>query len=91
MGTLFGSLRDKILSKLLSSLLPKYALKYEGDVRRVVLGVNMLIAALYVALPLVPDAAEKKMGEELDYLNRRWKDLLGLANQYLKLDLSEKP
>ena len=76
MGTFFSGLKDKLISKLISSLLPKYVSKYEGDIKRVVLAVNMLIAALYVALPTL--------------VNDKWKQLLSLARDYLKLELTDK-
>ena len=90
MATFFGGLKNKLISKLISSLLPKYVSKYEGDIKRVVLAVNMLIAALYVALPALPDNAEGKVGKELDYVNAKWKQLLSLARDYLSLELSDK-
>ena len=90
MGTFFGGLKDKLISKLISSLLPKYISKYEGDIKRVVLAVNMLIAALYVALPALPDNAEGKVSKELDYINTQWKRLLSLARDYLSLELGDK-
>jgi hypothetical protein len=90
MATFFGSLKDKLISKLISSLLPKYVTKYEGDIKRVVLAVNMLIAALYVALPTLPDNVEGKVSKELDYINTQWKRLLNLARDYLSIELSDK-
>lgn len=90
MGTFFGGLKDKLISKLITSLLPKYISKYEGDIKRVVLAVNMLIAALYVALPTLPDNVEGKVSKELDFINAKWKQLLSLARDYLSLELGDK-
>jgi hypothetical protein len=90
MGTFFGGLKEKLISKLITSLLPKYISKYEGDIKRVVLAVNMLIAALYVALPTLPDNVEGKVSKELDYINTKWKRLLSLARDYLNIELSDK-
>jgi hypothetical protein len=85
---MFDKLKSALLSKLLSSLLPKYALKYEGDIRRIVLAVNMILAALRVALPLIPDATEKQIKDHLDYLEAQYRKALAALKDYAGLDLT---
>jgi hypothetical protein len=86
---MFDKLKNALLSKLLSSFLPKYVRKYEGDIRRVVLAANMVIAALRVALPLIPDATEQKLKDHLDYIEGQYRKALALLKDYTGLDLSE--
>jgi hypothetical protein len=86
MGTLFGSLKDKLLAKLITSLLPKYVLKYEVDVRKIVISVNMLILALNIALPTLPEAKVKK---ELDFITGKWRSLISLVEKYIGIKFSD--
>lgn len=89
MGTLFGSLKDKLLTKLISSLLPKYVLKHEVDIRKIVISVNMLIMALNIALPTLPDGLEAKVRKELDFITAKWRSLISLAEKYLGVKFSD--
>ena len=86
---MIDKIKSALLSKLLSSLLPKYAKKYEGDIRRIVLAANMIIAALRVALPLIPDATEKQIQSHLDYLEAQYRKALAALKDYAGLDLAE--
>lgn len=85
---MLDKIKSALLSKLLSSLLPKYAKKYEGDIRRIVLAVNMILAALRVALPLIPDATEKQIKEHVDYLEAQYRKALSALKDYTGLDLT---
>ncbi len=86
--TMLDKIKSALLSKLISSLLPKYAKKYEGDIRRVVLAVNMILAAVRVALPLIPDATEKQIKDHLDYLEGQYRKALLVLKDYTGLDLT---
>ncbi len=85
---MLGNLTDKIIARVLLSLAPKYVSRYSSDIRRIVMTVNMLIAALRVALPLIPDAAEKQIADHLDYVEKKWRELLELVKKYSGVDFS---
>jgi hypothetical protein len=88
---MLDKIKSALLSKLLSSLLPKYIAKYEGDIKRIVLAVNMVLAALRVALPLIPDATEKQIKDHLDYVEAQYRKALDLLEKHTGLKVYDTP
>lgn len=71
MGILID-LRDKLVRKLASSFLLARLDGYKTDIARVVQAINMVIAALYLVVPIVDSYGGFSLSSPLDFLNAKW-------------------
>lgn len=72
-----SDLKDKLIRKLATSFLLKWADGRKSEIARIVQAVNMLIAALYLALPVLDSQFGSALSHNLDFINEKW--LLALA------------
>ena len=87
---MFEKIKDAILSKVLSSLLPKYAARYEREIRNIAMAINALLVAFNAAIPLLPDGEmEERAYRNLDYIRDYYNDVLRYLKDYAGLDLRD--
>ena len=70
--SMITDLKDKFIRKIATSLLLKYLDGYKTDIARLVQAVNMIIAALYLSMPILDQHFGTGFAQNLDFVNEKW-------------------
>jgi hypothetical protein len=67
-----SDIRDKLVRKVATSFLLRFCDGHKTEIARIVQAVNMLIAALYLALPVLDAKFGSALSQNLDFINDKW-------------------
>lgn len=69
---MFTELKDRFIRSIATSFLLRSLDGKKTEIARIVQAVNMLIAALYLALPVLDAQFGFQLSQNLDFINDKW-------------------
>jgi hypothetical protein len=88
---MFTELKDKLIRKLATSFLLKWADGKKVEITRAVQAINMIIAALYLLAPTVDGYLGSHLSQHLDFINDKWLLALSALSHFgLEFGLQDK-